>query len=315
MFSLCDVKARLSPEDGAASQFHDAKTKVKAYLGVIQSLVEGPTQRHISLEEFQGDHKGRVWVSWEGGVYDMTDFLSAHPGGPARIEMVDGQDLSPFWAVYKIHERPHIRALMARFQIGLLSPEDYQKVKSETFFDDQYLNDPQRVKIEGERIVSEKPWNAEPPLKELQKHYITPTELFFVRNHNPGKELAARVCAYAFHLQCVCECARACVSCDGAAPTPPSPPDVCVCVQCPRLTRRPGRSPWILVRHWVSRQRKPSPCQKSDSFPATRSCQSCSAQGIDRGISSSQTDPSMWRLAGRTEHSVMRAGLVSASSM
>ena len=119
----------------------------------------------------------------------MTDFMAAHPGGAGRIAMVEGQDLSKFWDVYKLHHREHIAALMGSFRIGSLSPEDYATVKGETHFDNPYANDPPRALHPRARIASTCPWNAEPPVDELQKTFVTPNELFFVRNHNPVPDI------------------------------------------------------------------------------------------------------------------------------
>ena len=49
----------------------------------------------------------------------MTPFLEAHPGGVTRIQMVNGQDLKAFWEVYKIHNRPHIQALLQDYRVYL----------------------------------------------------------------------------------------------------------------------------------------------------------------------------------------------------
>ncbi|ORY06334.1 recombinant sulfite oxidase [Basidiobolus meristosporus CBS 931.73] len=53
--------------------------------------------------------------------------------------------------------------------------------KAPTKFD--YSNEP----IRSSELIVQKdlPFNAEPPLKSLIQHYITPTELFFKRNHGP----------------------------------------------------------------------------------------------------------------------------------
>ena len=58
----------------------------------------------MSLAEFREGKCGRVWVALDGGVYDVTPFLDAHPGGSERIMMVQGQDLAKFWAVYQVVE-------------------------------------------------------------------------------------------------------------------------------------------------------------------------------------------------------------------
>ena len=87
--------------------------------------------------------------------------------------MVDGFDLGKFWAVYRLHDRPHIRQLLEEYMIGLnekekgkrkekkkkkvkiltsysspgaLSPEDMAKISEETVFEDNYGEDPSRDK-------------------------------------------------------------------------------------------------------------------------------------------------------------------------
>lgn len=34
--------------------------------------------------------KERIWVTYKSGVYDITDFVDGHPGGPKRIMMAAG---------------------------------------------------------------------------------------------------------------------------------------------------------------------------------------------------------------------------------
>lgn len=53
----------------------------------------------LTLAEVQADHGDHVWVTLNGGVYDVTEFLEAHPGGQHRIRMVNGGDLKAFWKV------------------------------------------------------------------------------------------------------------------------------------------------------------------------------------------------------------------------
>ena len=47
-----------------------------------------------------------------------------------------------------------------------------------------YDNEPER-KQELLRVKSQRPFNAEPHTNNLCKDYITPTEIFFKRNHGP----------------------------------------------------------------------------------------------------------------------------------
>ena len=49
--------------------------------------------RVISEQELQRDGKGR-WLSLDGSVYDVSDFLESHPGGPEALEEWLGRDAS-----------------------------------------------------------------------------------------------------------------------------------------------------------------------------------------------------------------------------
>lgn len=49
--------------------------------------------------------------------------------------------------------------------------------------DDAFAKDPERSGVL--KVNSDKPFNAEPPPSILVDSYITPNQLFFVRNHLP----------------------------------------------------------------------------------------------------------------------------------
>lgn len=140
----------------------------------------------MSLDEVQADHGEDVWVTRNGGVYNVTPFLDAHPGGTGRIEMTNGRDLSAYWSIYELHNRPHIHALLEEYRIGTLSPEDAKRSEQESKgeFGNYYDNDPVRTRANELRIASHHPWNSEPPTAKLVENYFTPNDLFFVRNHN-----------------------------------------------------------------------------------------------------------------------------------
>ena len=38
----------------------------------------------ISYDNFKDDSRENIWVTMDGGVYDVTAFLDAHPGGTSR---------------------------------------------------------------------------------------------------------------------------------------------------------------------------------------------------------------------------------------
>ena len=46
------------------------------------------------------DADAGLWVSYRGGVYDVTSFVQAHPGGAQRIMMAAGGPLEAYWRLY-----------------------------------------------------------------------------------------------------------------------------------------------------------------------------------------------------------------------
>lgn len=57
---------------------------------------------------------GGAWVTYAGGVYDITDFIANHPGGAARISMAAGGSLEPFWKLYAIHMKDEVNKIRSR---------------------------------------------------------------------------------------------------------------------------------------------------------------------------------------------------------
>lgn len=51
---------------------------------------------------------GGVWVTYAGGVYDITEFIASHPGGASRISMAAGGALEPFWKLYALHMKDEV---------------------------------------------------------------------------------------------------------------------------------------------------------------------------------------------------------------
>ena len=143
----------------------------------------------LTVADVLSDHGDRIWVTFRGGVYDVTDFLDAHPGGATRIEMVSNRDLTPFWKLYTLHlERLHILNLLEEYRIGSLTTSDAKRMEelTEPLFS-MYQDDPDRPRNnEGKlRVATTIPWNSEPKdLNTLTDSFFTPNDLFFVRNHN-----------------------------------------------------------------------------------------------------------------------------------
>lgn len=130
-------------------------------------------RKHFSIED-------RIWVTYKDGVYDITDFVNEHPGGNV-IMMAAGNAIDPFWALYGVHKQPHILSILEKYRIGSISKEE--SLQNVADLDDPYADEPERPS--WFIVNSEKPFNAEPPLPFLVKNFITPSDIFYVRNHLP----------------------------------------------------------------------------------------------------------------------------------
>lgn len=122
-----------------------------------------------------------LWYTFRGGVYDMTFFLNGHPGGTPRLLMAAGQDLEPYWEIYRQHLRGHVTDWMEEFRIGSLSPEETEKASKAFEFGDMYENEP--IRNPDLLACTTKPFCGEPALDRLTESYYTPNDLFYVRNH------------------------------------------------------------------------------------------------------------------------------------
>ncbi|KAK9529174.1 hypothetical protein VZT92_013287 [Zoarces viviparus] len=129
---------------------------------------------HRSLED-------GVWVTYKGGVYDITEFVAMHPGGD-KILLAAGGALEPFWALYAVHNQEHVLKMLSEYKVGELSAEDLKKQKT-IQTSDPYSSDPERHPVL--HINNLKPFNAEPPPEILSDSFITPSAFFFKRNHLP----------------------------------------------------------------------------------------------------------------------------------
>ncbi|EEZ97850.1 sulfite oxidase, mitochondrial [Tribolium castaneum] len=122
----------------------------------------------------------RIWVTYKEGVYDITDFVEGHPGGD-QILLAAGSSVEPFWMLYAVHNNPHVWEILETLRIGNVTKEDAGKLTEN--MSDPYSTDPKRHPVLHPASV--KPFNAETPPFLLVQQFITPNELFYVRNHLP----------------------------------------------------------------------------------------------------------------------------------
>ncbi|XP_033324894.2 sulfite oxidase [Megalopta genalis] len=146
-----------------------------------------PDLNTYTLEEV-GKHDNKhnqIWVIFKKGVYDITNFVDNHPGGPSKIMMAAGSSIEPFWIFFANHNTPEIYELLESMRIGNISETD--QLDNKSCSNDPYANEPKRHK--ALKINGSKPFCAEPPSSLLAESFITPTELFYVRNHLPVPEI------------------------------------------------------------------------------------------------------------------------------
>lgn len=121
------------------------------------------------------------WVTNDDKVYDITDWVSAHPGGDVILRAA-GQSIDPYWAMFVIHTQAHVLDILNGYLIGYIDSLDLvDGLPPKYAIQDPFEQDP--VRHPSLKRHTAKPCNAEPPNQELDGDFITPNELFYVRNH------------------------------------------------------------------------------------------------------------------------------------
>ncbi|PNH44611.1 hypothetical protein VD0004_g3103 [Verticillium dahliae] len=141
---------------------------------------ELPRFRLSEVKE-HGPDSERPWVTHEDKVYDITDWIGAHPGGDVILRAAGGS-IDPYWNIFTVHKAPYVREILAQYMIGLIDVADLVDGQPPAeLIEDPFRDDPAR----DQRLVimTSKPRNAETPLDELAETFVTPQELFYVRNH------------------------------------------------------------------------------------------------------------------------------------
>ncbi|KAG9412525.1 hypothetical protein AC1031_015436 [Aphanomyces cochlioides] len=126
-----------------------------------------------------------IWVVYKNGVYDVSKFVAKHPGG-TKLLLAAGKSIEPFWQIYAAHNHTDVHEILEELRIGNLDPKDVKFLEEERikrYGNGPYANDPERNPLF--KINSSQPFNAEPPSELLLESFITPNDLFFVRNHLP----------------------------------------------------------------------------------------------------------------------------------
>ncbi|KAK6114629.1 Oxidoreductase molybdopterin binding domain family protein [Brugia pahangi] len=146
----------------------------------IEKRNDLPTYRMDEVKKHGKDAQS-IWVTFQGGVYDITNFIQNHPGGD-KILLAAGGRIDPYWNIYQQHLTQETLEILEELRIGNLDDNDIVIIgkKNEN---DSYENDP--IRHPALIIKSEKPFNAETPVELIMDNFYTPNDLFYVRNHMP----------------------------------------------------------------------------------------------------------------------------------
>jgi len=83
--------------------------------------------------------------------------------------------------MYEQHNTDEVRAILEEYRIG--SIKGYKASVEEAI--DPYASDPTNERHPALKVLTAKPFNAETPSAILASSFLTPNELFYIRNHLP----------------------------------------------------------------------------------------------------------------------------------
>ncbi len=150
----------------------------------------------------------RAWITVGSNVYDLTDYVAAHPGGD-RILSAAGGAAEPFFAQWPAHwdrndraavpgsiaprVSEQVRQALRPYYIGALRDGDTcTAVDNATIVREAFCAEPERVLahpaapgLNGLDVVTHLPFQAEPKYFGRSHEFHTPNALFYVRNHGP----------------------------------------------------------------------------------------------------------------------------------
>ncbi|KJZ75389.1 hypothetical protein HIM_05315 [Hirsutella minnesotensis 3608] len=135
----------------------------------------------ISEVREHGPDSENPWVIHGDKVYDITDWVAAHPGGQVILRAA-GKPIEPYWDIFSIHKNQYVYDILSQYFIGYVHQADLVDGKPALEqIEDPFADDPKRHASLIQRTA--KPCNAETPADALTADFLTPNDLFYVRNH------------------------------------------------------------------------------------------------------------------------------------
>ncbi|XP_044757675.1 sulfite oxidase, mitochondrial-like isoform X2 [Coccinella septempunctata] len=184
VFAKEDIK-NMSSTAAFSSSEKDTSRPIPPHLTApkIPERPDLPTYTRSDLLKHRCRNEG-VWVTYQSGVYDITEFLDKHPGGD-QINLVSGKAVEGFWNYSLVHYAPHVLELMEKYRIGNLRAQD---VKRDFIERKIYVNEP-TDRHPCLIPLTKEPFNAGVSESLLYTHPITPNEFHFIRTHGPVPEV------------------------------------------------------------------------------------------------------------------------------
>lgn len=167
-----------------------APSKNRSTTGTCREGLPEITQDEVFHHNSSKKGDGKVWVTYRCGVYDVTDFVAQHPGGVKRILLAAGGDIEKFWKQFTIHDDDAVRDILESHRLGNLkgyaAASTADAAAEAAAAERTWANEPKRAA--SLHPLSARPFNAETPEGVLDE-FITPNDLFFVRNHMPVPQM------------------------------------------------------------------------------------------------------------------------------
>ncbi|KAF4992256.1 hypothetical protein FGRMN_7286 [Fusarium graminum] len=121
------------------------------------------------------------WVIHKDKVYDITEWIGAHPGGDVILRAAGGS-IDAYWDIFSIHKNDYVYDILNQYLIGYVDPADLVNGRpAQEEIEDPFSDDPTRHP--DLVTMTEKPRNAETPANAMTNDFLTPNDLFYVRNH------------------------------------------------------------------------------------------------------------------------------------
>ncbi|PFH62659.1 hypothetical protein XA68_12530 [Ophiocordyceps unilateralis] len=174
-----------SPRSSFVAQAPSAPAGVTRASKSIESAFDtrDPSLPRFRIDEVRkhGPDSDRPWVIRADKVYDITDWVPAHPGGQVILRAAGGS-IDPYWDIFTIHKQQYVYDILDQYLIGYVDQVDLVSGRpAQEQIEDPFAQDPARHPALIVRTA--KPCNAETPSDALAAQYLTPNDLFYVRNH------------------------------------------------------------------------------------------------------------------------------------